>query len=75
MNITLPLDKMTNEEKLILMEKIWADLDNNTIKSPLWHESILKKRKNTVENGEETILDWDQAKNKIRNNLTEDKNT
>ena len=52
------------------MEKIWADLNkNNAIDSPLWHDEILKKRKKKVENGEEKLLDWDTAKDNIRNSL------
>ena len=70
MNISLPLDKMTNEEKIIIMEKIWEDLHkNNAVESPLWHGDILKKRKKDVENGEEKILDWNEEKNNLRNSL------
>ena len=70
MNITLPLDKMTNEEKIMIMEKIWADLDkNNAIDSPLWHKRILENRKKKVDSGEEKVLDWDTAKKNLRNSL------
>lgn len=70
MNISLPLEKMTNEEKIILMEKIWEDLyKNNAIESPLWHKDILEKRKKDIENGKEKILDWNDEKNNIRNSF------
>lgn len=70
MNIILPLDEMTNEEKIIIMEKIWEDLyKKNAIESPLWHGDILKKRKEDVENGKEKILEWNEEKNNIRNSL------
>ena len=70
LNITLPLDKMTNEEKIIIIEKIWEDLyKKNDIKSPLWHRDILEKRKKDIENGEGKILDWNEERNNIRNSF------
>ena len=65
MNVSLPPDKMTNEEKIIIMEKIWKDLyQNNAIESPLWHKEVLENRKKDIENGKERILDWKEERNK-----------
>ena len=70
MNIALPLDKMSNNEKIMLMEEIWEDLyKNNAIDSPLWHSDVLKKRKKGIKKGKEKILDWNEEKNNIRNSL------
>jgi len=68
MNIAFPLEKMTIKEKIILMEKIWEDLNkNNAVESPVWHKNILEKREKNVGMGLEKILDWDAEKNNIRN--------
>ena len=68
MNVSLPLDKMTNEEKIIIMEKIWKDLyQNNAIESPLWHKEVLESRKKDIKSGKEKILDWKEERNNIRN--------
>ena len=44
MDITLPLDQMTIEEKLRAMELLWADLSRNEqqLQSPEWHEEVLR---------------------------------
>lgn len=71
MNISLPLDKMTIEEKIIIMEKIWKDLyQNNAIESPLWHKEIIENRDKDIYNGKEKMLDWKQEKNIIRNSCS-----
>ncbi|MBI2512435.1 MAG: addiction module protein [Opitutae bacterium] len=67
MNITLPLDKMTVEEKLRLMEEIWADLSRNPddIPIPEWHLEILREREQLVKEGKEHYIDWEVAKRQI----------
>jgi hypothetical protein len=58
---------MTIEEKLKLMEEIWTDLikHEDQISSPLWHKDFLEEREERVKKGQETILDWDEAKERI----------
>ncbi len=47
---TLPLEKMTVEEKLQVMEELWSDLccNQNHIPVPQWHKDILDKREKLV---------------------------
>jgi hypothetical protein len=68
MDITLPLDKMTLDEKLRLMETLWADLCRNDqqLESPAWHEQVLKEREERVRSGTETFMDWETAKEELR---------
>ncbi len=68
MEITLPLDKMTIPEKLRLMEALWADLsgDEMNVESPAWHEEVLKERQTRVESGKEVFIDWEVAKQQLR---------
>jgi hypothetical protein len=68
MSTTLHLEQMTTEEKLIAMEELWTDLTRNQqeFKSPDWHESILKERDETVRDGLEQPIEWDEAKDELR---------
>jgi hypothetical protein len=71
MDITLPLDQMTTEEKLRAMEMIWRDLTRNSdaFESPDWHAQVLKEREKRVKSGEEKFLDWNIAKQQLRDRL------
>jgi hypothetical protein len=67
MPITLPLKKMSAEEKIQVMESIWVDLCETagSTLSPDWHGKVLADRKAAVLAGEDEILDWETAKQKI----------
>lgn len=71
MEITLPLDKMSTEDKIRTMETIWEDLSKKgeSIPSPSWHKDILMKRENAIGNGKEEFIDWSEAKKEIENNI------
>jgi putative addiction module component (TIGR02574 family) len=65
---TLPLDKMTAEEKVRTMEALWQSLsaDPASVKSPAWHEEELRERERKIESGESKFIDWEKAKTDIR---------
>jgi len=67
MQIALPLDEMTTQEKISTMEALWRDLskDSEAYDSPLWHKEVLECRE--AEGGE--FVDWDEAKQQIRKDL------
>jgi len=71
MNIALPLDRMTIEDKLRTMETLWDDLSKNSdeVASPSWHKDVLQKREKRLQKGEELIHDWDAAKDRIRRSV------
>ena len=71
MYITLPLDQMTLAEKLRVMETLWADLsrDEQQLESPAWHEQVLKDREERVRSGQEAFVDWETAKQRLRDRL------
>jgi hypothetical protein len=64
MQISLPLDKMSVQEKILTMETLWRDLsrDDSGYESPLWHREVLECRE--VEGGKFT--DWEESKRAIR---------
>jgi hypothetical protein len=67
MQTTLPLHRMTKEEKLRAMEALWADLsrDETQIESPAWHGDVLRERAEAVKSGKENFMDWDAAKQQL----------
>ena len=67
MNISLPLDEMTVEEKLQLMEALWDDLSRHAdeMEPPAWHGELLAEREAAVARGDEAFEDWETAKQRI----------
>jgi hypothetical protein len=68
MPITLPLEKMTRNEKLMVMEALWIDLsrDDAKVESPPWHADALREAERLVKEGKAKFSDWDTAKARIR---------
>ncbi len=62
------IHQMPRTEKLRLMEELWADLsrDEVELESPAWHEAALIETQQRLANGQEQILDWEQAKAELR---------
>lgn len=71
MQITLPLEEMTKEEKLRVMEELWVDLTKpeEEFSSPTWHKYVLRARKERLESGQEEYKDWEIAKKELRDRL------
>ncbi len=67
MTVELPLDQMSVEEKLQLMEVIWADLARNPddIPSPAWHKEVLDECLRRAESGEEKFIDFEEMKRNL----------
>ena len=65
---TVDIARMSREEKLQVLEAIWADLskDAAAVESPPWHEDVLKETQSHLSAGQEQILDWPEAKRKLR---------
>ena len=71
MNVVLPLDQMTTEEKLRAMDALWADLSRNAdgFESPAWHANVLREREERIAAGKEPSVDWEAAKRRLRERL------
>jgi hypothetical protein len=65
---TLPLEKMSVEEKLQAMESLWDDLCSKAgaMSSPAWHEDVLAERDAMQKCGDDEFEDWESAKRNIR---------
>jgi len=64
----LEIQQLPRQEKLKLMETLWADLsrDEAELESPAWHADALRETAERRARGEEATLDWEQAKAKLR---------
>lgn len=71
MEISLPLKKMSTEDKIRTMETIWDDLCKKaeSISSPPWHKDILDEREKALENKEDEFIDWSNAKKQIEEKI------
>lgn len=67
----LNISGLTLAQKLNLMETIWDDItkDESVLKSPVWHETVLKDRENALASGKASVSDWEEAKERIRRNV------
>jgi len=71
-SVDLSLSQFSFEEKLNLMEALWADLtlDETKLKSPAWHEPVLKDREEAFAAGKVSVSDWEQAKKRIKKKIS-----
>ena len=71
MELVLPLEKMTTDDKLRTMEDIWADLchGSQAIPFPAWHADVLQAREERIRQGVSRFGDWTEAKTRIREQL------
>jgi Putative addiction module component len=73
MKLELPLAEMSVAEKLQAMEALWADLCRHAPddSAPAWHGDVLAERERRLEAGQETVLDWEEAKRRLRQEIHE----
>ena len=68
MDLEIPLEKMTTEDKLAAMEQLWEDLCRNpeSIPSPQWHSDVLSAREQQIKEGKAKFSTLDKVKDRIR---------
>ena len=68
---SIPLDGLSVADKIVLMERLWDDLSRrpSDVPSPNWHADILDERRNAVREGRTAFVDWDDAKQRLRERL------
>jgi hypothetical protein len=71
MPLTLPLQKMSVEEKIQLMEALWNDLCGtpDSALTPDWHGKVLTSREALFCAGGDEFVDWESAKTRISKDL------
>ena len=67
----LPIETYSFNEKLLLMERLWAELARKPqdLAAPSWHKKVLEDRLKAVKDGTESFVDWDDAKKRLRERL------
>ncbi len=70
--IDIPFSRFSLAQKLDLMERLWADLtrDETKVKSPAWHEAVLRDREECLAAGKISESDWEQAKKRIKKRVS-----
>ena len=66
---TIPsIDEMTAAQRVELMEALWKAMSQHPeeVQAPDWHGDVLKERERALASGEIEFLDWDDAKEFIR---------
>ena len=62
------IHQLPRQEKLRLLETLWEDLSRDAaeMESPAWHATVLAETAQRLVNGQERVLDWEQAKAELR---------
>ncbi len=65
---SIDIGHLSREEKLKIMEAIWEDLsrDAEQVESPDWHRETLDETESRLKAGQESVVDWPQAKKELR---------
>ena len=60
MQNVIEIKHLTREEKLRMMDALWADLlsEEELLESSAWHKAALQATEKRLEAGKEKILDW-----------------
>ncbi len=58
MDVALPLDKMSVEDKLRTIDILWEDLSRTAggVPSPAWHRDVLEAREKRIREGREKSI-------------------
>lgn len=61
-------ESLTRLDKLRLIEQFWEELvrEPESIDSPPWHAEALAEAEHAVADGQAEFIDWDQAKDRLR---------
>jgi len=68
MPIELPLNTMSVEEKVQLLEQVWDNLcrQSGNVRSPEWHAGILNERKKQIVIGTMAVSPCTEAKERLQ---------
>jgi hypothetical protein len=68
MQNTIEIKHLSREEKLKMIDALWADLvsEEEFLESPEWHKKVLQETEQRFAEGKEKILNWQTAKKKLR---------
>jgi putative addiction module component (TIGR02574 family) len=67
MPMELRLDTLSVDEKVCLLETVWASLCSKPgdVRSPEWHSDVLAARKRRLDEGQATVSPWSEARARL----------
>ena len=71
MNLLESIHELPNIEKIKVMEFLWQELTvkEDKYNSPEWHKDALMETEKRVAEGKEKYIDWNEAKQLLRNDF------
>ncbi len=73
MNVQLPLDQMSFDDKMELINQLWVSVSKQSAEesTPDWQRVLLRERLQRFEEGKEELFDLDEAVDEIERELDE----
>lgn len=71
MNLLQSIHELPRVEKIKIMEYLWVELsgEEKEYDSPRWHQKALADTEKKMNEGKEEIIDWNKAKQMLRDNF------
>ncbi len=71
MTLETMIDGLSRDEQIIAMELLWKRLtqENASAAPPGWHRDVVAERVADLENGNDTLSDWAEAKKRLADRL------
>lgn len=71
MTLETMIDGLTRDEQMIAMELLWKRLTHEaaSVEPPAWHRTVVAERAAAVENGDDALSDWTDAKQRLADRL------
>lgn len=68
MNVIEQIQQLSLHEKLLVMEALWDDISRTEAAPdvPQWHKDVLDEREQLITEGKARFIDWEDAKEQIR---------
>jgi hypothetical protein len=71
MSLETLIGGLSRDEQIVAMELLWKRLttEDPSASPPEWHRSVVSERVAAVEQGDDTISDWADAKKRLADRL------
>jgi hypothetical protein len=71
MTVIEQIHKLPLHEKLLVMEALWDEISQaeTALEVPQWHKDILDERESLIAEEKARFIDWDDAKEQIRQSV------
>ncbi len=71
MTLETMIDQLSRDEQLIVMEMLWKRLTQHADPTlpPEWHRDVVAQRVAAIENGDDALSDWSDAKKRLGDRL------